>query len=107
MVKYLLTLSFCCVELFDSHTQYLRVFQCGGSQGSILCIPGPVVTMSGEGSLLAVVYHRSPPVADRQVLGYQLYRVSSSGVTVVITQGDLPIFADGHLAWLGFSTTNV
>jgi hypothetical protein len=87
--------------------QYLRVFQSGGSQGSILCLPGPVVAMTGEGPLLAVVYHRSPPVGLQQLLGYTVYRVPSNGVAVAMAQGDVPMLPEGSLAWLGYSTTNV
>ncbi len=87
--------------------QYLRVFQAGGTQGSILCTPGNVVTMAGEGPMLAVVYHRSPPVLDCQVLAYMLFRISSGGVAMLLAQGDVPMPADTQLAWLGFSTNHV
>ena len=39
----------------------LRVFRQSGVQLLPLRLPGPPVAMTGEGSLLAVVYHREDP----------------------------------------------
>ena len=72
-----------------------------------MVLPGPVVTMAGEGPQLAVVYHRSPPVGDCQVMACMLLHVAPSGMPRVVCQVDLPLPLGSQLSWLGFSTTNV
>jgi hypothetical protein len=36
---------------------------------------GPVVTLTGKGSHLAIVYHRAAPSEDRQHLGFVVYNM--------------------------------
>ena len=41
--------------------QWVRVFRHSGVQEAVFSVPGPIVTVAGKGSLLAVVYHRAAP----------------------------------------------
>jgi hypothetical protein len=41
--------------------QWVRVFRQSGVQEAAFAVPGPVVTIAGKGSLLAVVHHRGAP----------------------------------------------
>ena len=41
--------------------QWVRIFRQSGVQEAAFAVPGPVVTIAGKGSLLAVVYHRGAP----------------------------------------------
>ena len=102
-----LVLPLACCPAALVRVQFLRLFQSGGSQAAVLCLPGSVVTMTGEGPLLAMVYHRSPPAQDCQVLAYMLWRVPSNGCPQLLASGDVPMAPDAQLAWLGFSTTHV
>ena len=68
---------------------------------------GPVVTMAGKGSHLAIVYHRSTPSEDRQHLGFVVYNMEQKSVRThtqrVVVRGDFPLRPNCTLAWLGFS----
>ena len=68
---------------------------------------GPVVTMTGKGSHLAIVYHRAAPSGDRQHLGFVVYNMEHKSARAhtqrVVVRGDLPLRPHCTLAWLGFS----
>ena len=68
---------------------------------------GPVVTMAGKGSQLAIVYHRSAPSEDRQNLGFVVYNMEHKSVRThthrVVVRGDFPLRPNCTLDWLGFS----
>jgi hypothetical protein len=63
--------------------------------------------MVGEGRMLAVVYHRSPPVGDSQLLGFMLWLVLDNGSVQQLAHGDVPMAPLAQLAWIGFSTSHV
>ena len=48
----------------------------GGLQREVVMLPGPLVSMVGEGDCLLLVTH-----AGHQALAYSLYRVGVSGVS--------------------------
>ena len=49
----------------------------GGLQREVIMLPGPLVSLVGEGDTLLLVTH-----AGHQALAYSLYRVGVSGVTL-------------------------
>jgi chromosome transmission fidelity protein 4 len=53
--------------------QFVRVFSFGGVQTAMFSVPGPVVTLTANGALLAVVYHRSAPWRDNQNQAILMY----------------------------------
>ena len=87
--------------------QYVRVFQAGGSQGAVVAVPGAIVSMVGEGPLLAVVYHRQAAGADRQFMTTSLWRIGSDGSACQVCVSDVPLPEGTDLAWIGFSTNHV
>ncbi|CAM9702874.1 unnamed protein product [Chrysoparadoxa australica] len=80
--------------------QIVRVFTSSGLQSELFSIPGPVVTMCGSGSLLAVVYHGGPPTGTSQTLHYILLDVHE---TSELASGALSLSPGSTLAWAGFA----
>ena len=108
--------------------QFLRLFTISGLQNDILMLPGPIVTMSGQGDFLFYVYHAegSMPFFDfnqrrknliqqrKEIKSKNMYR--KSAVTQVLTftllnvkQGieimtkTLPLTPGSSLKWCGFT----
>ncbi|XP_078001089.1 WD repeat and HMG-box DNA-binding protein 1-like [Glandiceps talaboti] len=80
----------------------IHLFTVGGFQWEIFSIPGPVVSMSGHGSQLIIVYHMAAGLPGDQCLGVKLLQVC--GKQRQILSGDpLPINTKSTLTWLGFS----
>lgn len=73
---------------------YLRVFSYSGLQTGIRCLPGPVVTMVGEGDSLAVVYSAGGAL---RVWVIDIMRDEFEH------RGVLPISPGSTLTWLGFA----
>ena len=81
--------------------QYVRVLTVSGVQRQILSLPGPVVTMVGNASRLAVVYHAPDSSGDRQHLVCMVYDVA---LQKRIMRETLPLGKpDADLTWLGFT----
>lgn len=80
--------------------QYLRVYSERAVQRAVVALPGPVVTMAGHKKHLAVVYHRTPAVLDRQNLELRLYNIDTEQCEATISLG---LGAGTTLRWLGFS----
>ncbi len=82
---------------------YLRVYSYTGMQYFITSLSGPVVSMTGNGSLIAVVHHASnTPVGNH--LKFAIFEMPSK---TCIVKDDLPISSDSTLRWLGFSSNGV
>lgn len=67
--------------------QFLRIYTEKASQKAIITLPGPVVAMVGYKKHLAVVYHRTPAVLDRQNLELRLFDLETEGCEVTIPLG--------------------
>ena len=106
-------------------SNYLRFFSNSGIQTGIKCLDGPIVTMSGFGDFLFVVYHAGTPFISEsldavtsswsrglthsikiedQRLGYQLYDLSLGRR---IADKLLLLSSAAELAWIGFSEAGV
>ncbi|XP_069466351.1 WD repeat and HMG-box DNA-binding protein 1 [Ambystoma mexicanum] len=82
--------------------QLLRVFTIGGVQREIFSLLGPVVSMSGHGEQLMIMYHRGMGFDGDQCLGVQLMELGKKKCQVL--HGDpLPLGRKAHLTWVGFS----
>ncbi|XP_071962820.1 WD repeat and HMG-box DNA-binding protein 1-like [Antedon mediterranea] len=80
----------------------IRMFSIGGVQLGMFAIPGPIVTISGHGNQLIVVYHMGTGVPGDQCLGVKLLHLRGKK-RQVITGEMLPITPKSTLTWLGFS----
>ncbi|XP_033110580.1 WD repeat and HMG-box DNA-binding protein 1-like [Anneissia japonica] len=80
----------------------VRIFSIGGVQHGMFAIPGPIVSMSGYGNQLMVVYHMGTGVPGDQCLGVKLLHLSGKR-RQIITAEMLPITPKSTLTWLGFS----
>ncbi|GBG32000.1 WD repeat-containing protein 1 [Hondaea fermentalgiana] len=75
----------------------LRIFRPSGLQEAPLVLPGPILSMSGAGVFLFVVYHTGAPSADgTQHMGFQLIDVgvegaAGGGITSIAASGRLPM----------------
>lgn len=80
----------------------LRVFTVGGVQREIFSLLGPVVSMTGHGEQLMIVYHRGVGFDGDQCLGVQLVELGKKKSQVL--HGDpLPLGRKASLTWVGFS----
>jgi len=90
--------------------QWVRLFTFSGLQEGVLAMPGPVVTMVGQGELLAVFYHGGIPLINHstgsasQSLHYQLLDIRR---TVVVSQGPVCLSPDSLLIWAGFDNSDM
>lgn len=108
---------------FSTNKNYLRVLTTTGIQLSIIRLKGDVVSMVGEGSKLAIAYHRGVPMHDTPNLAVDIYSISnydsaaatsttaangaSVGISSMIYQQDvvLPLTKGSTLSWMGFDVT--
>ena len=51
---------------------YLRQLSSGGMQRSVVCLPGPLVSLAGHASLLLLACHSAQPSVPRRV-GFNEY----------------------------------
>ena len=90
--------------------QLLRIFSSTGLQLSTVFLRGPVVSLSGLGSRLAVVYHGGLPVEDSYSMKVDLYEIQwdapFSG-KVIVDNFPVPLSAKSTLHWIGFETTSL
>nr|KAJ3421051.1 hypothetical protein HK105_004639 [Polyrhizophydium stewartii] len=86
----------------DMH--YLRLFSYGGVQTQLRSVPGPVLSMAGQGNMLFVVYHDGGVFHGNQSLSYLLL---DSDKRATVLQGRLPTSPSSTLDWVGFSDTNI
>eukprot|EP00762_Andalucia_godoyi_P000084 ANDGO_02456.mRNA.1 Minichromosome loss protein 1 len=82
----------------------VRLFSVGGIQEGIFSIPGPIVTMSGQGDLLAIVYHNGPVFQGHQHLECLVMDIAKQRE---ISRRPLPISPRSILTWLGFSESGL
>jgi len=67
--------------------QFLRIYSDRAVQKAVMALPGPVVTMAGYRKHLAIVYHRTPPVQDRQHLELRLLNVETETCEAMLPVG--------------------
>ncbi|XP_008047595.1 WD repeat and HMG-box DNA-binding protein 1 [Carlito syrichta] len=80
----------------------LRLFTIGGVQKEVFSLPGPVVSVTGHGEQLFIVYHRGTGFDGDQCLGVQLLELGKKKKQIL--HGDpLPLTRKSYLAWIGFS----
>jgi chromosome transmission fidelity protein 4 len=101
----------------------LRLFGEAGYKLAVMSLPGPVVSMVGKGSLLAVFYHCGNPFGSNGVPKSYSSAVSANGVVdegnsqnlgwwifnvqsrrFLSTGSPLPLSPGAQLNWIGFST---
>jgi chromosome transmission fidelity protein 4 len=70
--------------------QFLRIYSERAVQRAVVALPGPVVAMAGYKKHLAVVYHRTPAVFDRQNLELRLFDVETEQCDATISLGSFP-----------------
>jgi chromosome transmission fidelity protein 4 len=67
----------------------------------VVTLEGAVVSLAGEGSHLAVVWHRASPTDEGdQLLSFAVYDLPTRQQ---IAGGPLPLSPASSLSWLGFS----
>ncbi|NXO02703.1 WDHD1 protein, partial [Rhinopomastus cyanomelas] len=80
----------------------VRVFTVGGVQKEIFSLLGPVVSMSGHGEQLMIIYHRGTGFDGDQCLGVQLLELGKKKKQIL--HGDpLSLTKKSYLSWVGFS----
>jgi len=85
---------------------HLRLFTAGGMQMEVMMMPGPLVTMVGEGDSLLLIYHSGHPLPGHQSLCYTFYTINSHQVIPAHTSPlPLPLSPESELYWAGFSDT--
>ena len=91
----------------STSAHHLRFFTAGGVQRHVLSLPGPVVTMVGEGDTLMLIYHAAHPLPGQQSLSYSLLRVGIKNIRPLHSAPalSLPLTPESELYWAGFSDT--
>jgi len=107
----------------STNTNYMRIFTTTGIQLSILKLKGDIVSMVGEGTKLAIAYHRGVPMHDTPNLAVDIYNISNNdisattsttaangasvGISSLLYQQDvvLPLTKGSTLTWMGFDVT--
>ena len=87
--------------------QLLRIFSSTGLQLSTIWLRGPVVSMCGLDSRLAVVYHGGVPINENFSLKVDIYEMqweNSCGGSILVDALHVPLTAKSTLTWLGFET---
>jgi chromosome transmission fidelity protein 4 len=80
--------------------QYVRLVSHTGVQTFVHSMPGPIVSMVGQGGLLAVVYHDGLPLPGHQNLAVVILDVIKRRETF---RGKCVITPRSTLTWIGFS----
>ncbi len=84
---------------------YLRVFSSAGVQLHVYWLKGPVISMCGSGSQLAVFYNAGQPVDGTIRAHVDLYCISCDSPKAnrcVVSDFSVPLSREGKLAWVGF-----
>jgi len=85
---------------------FLRIFSSTGVQISITWLKGPVVTMCGSGTQLAVFYNAAP-VSGTVNIRLDLFAIAwhtPIGNRCLLSEAAVPLTAKSQLEWVGFDT---
>jgi hypothetical protein len=85
-------------------SELIMRLMCSGIQDDIFALPGPIVTLVGRGTLLAVFYHSCSPSKQNQTITYQVLDISRK---LQISSGQLSITPNSILTWAGFNETGM
>ncbi|TPX59126.1 hypothetical protein SpCBS45565_g07825 [Spizellomyces sp. 'palustris'] len=84
--------------------RYLRFFSYSGLQTFVMSLPGPVVTMTGKGDWLLIIYHAGGVYHGEQNLAYMLFHVPTKRS---VRRDGLPISPGSTLQWVGISDLGI
>ena len=87
----------------------LRLFSVGGMQREVLSLPGPVVSLAGQGPYLAVAVHLGMPLPGNQNIGVSVFNVGSlrkRTIHPMPTFQPIPLAPKSTLSWFGFTDEN-
>jgi chromosome transmission fidelity protein 4 len=85
----------------------LRFFTIGGFQREVLSLPGPVVALAGQGSLLVVAVHLSLPLPGNQSIGVAVFNMSGkTSAHLIPAFQPIPLSPKSTLAWIGLTDEN-
>lgn len=84
-----------------TRTRLLRVFTIHGNQRDVICIPGPVVTVTANNDMILVAYHAGPGAGDDQNMMIMIINIK--GMELHSTEIRLPLSSGSKLTWLGFT----
>ncbi|KAJ3043528.1 hypothetical protein HDV00_004918 [Rhizophlyctis rosea] len=79
---------------------YLRFFSVSGIQTSVVCLPGPVVSLATHANMLFVVHHAGGAYHGNQNMAYILYDMERQRI---VHKDRLPISMGSTLSWVGVS----
>jgi chromosome transmission fidelity protein 4 len=77
----------------------IRIFTLTGVQLYLLSVPGQVVSMSGHGSQLLIVYHAGNPLPSEQSLAFKLLDLSTQ--QQIVADQRVTLSKKTTLVWLG------
>jgi chromosome transmission fidelity protein 4 len=84
--------------------QYLRIFSPSGIQMYIKSMPGPVVTVAAQGSLVLIVFHTSGMFHGNSSMSYQLIDMA----TMKTVKSDFVCISPrSQLSWVGFTESGI
>jgi hypothetical protein len=83
-----------------TNQQWVRIFSYSGTQRYMFSLPGPVVTMVGNGAVLAVIYHASAPHFQSQNLAVIILDIDSRRR---LHEGPVPLTPQSFMTWIGFT----
>jgi chromosome transmission fidelity protein 4 len=89
--------------------KYLRIYSLAGSPQMVMSIPGPVVALAANESMLVLVYHDAEPThigngSYSQKLSFRLYDVNSERQA---GEGSVCLSPGSELEWVGFSEDGI
>jgi hypothetical protein len=86
-------------------TGFLRIYSSSGVQLHVYLLKGPVISIVGSGSQLAVFYNAGQPVDGTTKVNLDVYSIfydSSKANRCVVSDMAVPISKKGKLMWAGF-----
>lgn len=92
----------------STSNNYLRLFSSTGIQLSVISLKGDVVSMVGDKTKLAVVYHQGIPVAGRPTLALDVFNITENSATKIqcaVQNMAVPLSRGATLTWTGFDVT--
>lgn len=81
----------------------VRLFRFSGVQEAPMALPGPILSMTGKGPLLGLIYHATASGSDAPTLGYRLLNIEKREL---VCEGTLQLRRDVGVGWIGFSSLN-